>query len=207
MQNDKVALKNAVKKFIQHTMFFVVPLSLMFVVIAEPFFILLLTEKWAQMIPYFQLLLIAGIFYPMQMINVQVISAMGFMKLNLKLSLLKNALRVINIVFTYKYGVVYIILGEIAFSFVALAINTFFTKKFLHYGFFEQIKDVTIIFVASIIIAVLAYRLTYLFDNYYIKISISILFIISAYLFCMKIFNKKLFNANISILTNKLRKK
>jgi O-antigen/teichoic acid export membrane protein len=207
MQNDKVALKNAVKKFIQHTMFFVVPLSLMFVVIAEPFFIILLTEKWAQMIPFFQLLLIAGIFYPMQMVNVQVITAMGFMKLNFKLSLLKNALRVINIIFTYKYGVIFIIIGEIAFSFLALAINTFFTKRFLRYGFFEQIKDVAIIFVASIIIAVLAYRLTYLFDNYYIKISISILFIISTYLFSMKLFNKKLFNANVSIITNKLRQK
>ena len=86
LQNDKIALKNAFKKFNQHTMFFVAPISIIFIVIAKPFFLILLTEKWLPMVPYFQLLLVAGILYPIQSINIQILSALGKMKLNFVLA-------------------------------------------------------------------------------------------------------------------------
>jgi len=155
IQEEKEKLKNAVQKFIKHTMFFVVPFVAIFFVIAKPFFLILLTEKWSFMVPYFQLLLIAGLFYPMQMVNVQVLSAIGKMKLNFSLSMIKNTLKVLNIIVMYRYGVVYIIMGEIILSFIALIINTIYTKKFLNYGVFEQLKDVSSSLIISLILGVL----------------------------------------------------
>ena len=59
------------------------------------------------MVPYFQLLLVAGVLYPIQTINIQILSALGKMKLNFALSMIKNSLRLLNVVITYKYGVMY----------------------------------------------------------------------------------------------------
>lgn len=207
LQNDRIALKKAFKKFNQHTMFFVVPLSVIFIIIAKPFFLILLTEKWLPMVPYFQLLLIAGVMYPMQAINVQILSALGKMKLNFNLSMIKNSLRVINIIFMYKYGILYIIYGEIAFSFFALLINTAYTKRFIDYGIMEQLKDISSILITSIVLSILGFLLMEKLDNDLLKIVIVILFIGSFYLISMYYFNRKLFLDNSNIIRSKLTNK
>ena len=62
-QDNKVKLKRGVKKMLQNSLIFIMPLLVTLMVVAKPFVILLLTEKWASMIPYLQLFCILGIFY------------------------------------------------------------------------------------------------------------------------------------------------
>ncbi len=208
LQDDKVSLKKAIKKFSGHTMFFVAPLVAVLFVIAEPLFLLLLTDKWGPMIPYFKLLLIAGVLYPIHMVNVQVLSAQGKMKLNFNISMVKNSFRVLNIIIMYRFGVIYIIYGEIFFSYVALVINTYYTKKLVNYGLMEQLKDLSITILTSLILAILGLLLMSIFDNYYLKIIVSVVFIGSFYLLGSYWFNRKMFDDNLGILKDKfIRKK
>lgn len=200
LQNDKISLKNAFKKFIKHTMFFVVPISVIFIVIAKPFFLILLTRKWLPMVPYFQFLIIAGILFPITSINMQLLSVLGKMKLSFALSMIKNSLRVINLVLMYKYGVLSIIYGEIVLSFSSFLIYTFFTKKFINYGPIEQLKDISMVLITSIVLAVLGFWLINEFDSDYLKILNVTLFIGCSYLISMFFFDRKLFLENYSMI-------
>lgn len=206
IQDDKVKLKRALKKFSQHTMFFVAPISAIFIVIANPFFVVLLTEKWLPMVPYFQLLLIAGVLYPIQSINIQILSALGMMRLNFNLSMIKNGFRVINVIFTYQYGIIYIIYGEIIISILVLLLNTLYTKKFLNYGFIEQLKDVSSMLLISIILTIMGIFLMDEFKSNYLKILSTIFFITGFYLAGMYLFDRRLFFQNIDIIKGKINK-
>lgn len=206
LQNDKIALKNAMKKFIQHTLFFVMPLSAIFFVIAEPFFLILLTEKWVPMVPYFQLLLVAGVLYPIHMVNVQALTAQGKMKLSFNISMIKNVLRVVNIIIMYKFGVIYIIYGEIVLSFIALLINTYYSKKLVNFGIIEQLKSLTSIIIISIILIALGIVLMNQIGNDYFKITIVPFFMSTFYLIGMYYFNKKMFFDNLKIIKSKMLK-
>lgn len=204
LQDEKLRLKNAMRKFSQHTLFFVAPISAILIVIAKPLFLVLLTEKWLPMVPYFQLLLIAGALYPIHMVNVQVLSAQGKINLTFRLEMLKNSLRVVNIIIMYRFGVIYIIIGEIILSFFALIINTYYTKRMINYGIMKQLKDISCIIVASLLMALPCLFFIQSVDNIFIKILFGALIPGITYLLILKILNKHLLKSNFDLIKNKI---
>jgi O-antigen/teichoic acid export membrane protein len=194
MQDDKQKLKNAIKKFLTHTLVFTTPLLVIFIVIAKPFVLLLLTEKWAPMIPFLQLLCVIGILYPIQLINVQVLVAKGKSKLSFRLDLIKNGLRLINILVTYRFGIIFIILGEVAISVIALFINTYYTKKFIKYGLYKQIKDISLIFFGALASGLAGYLISSLFNSQWLVFIMGLSLTGIIYLGFQYLFNYKLYS-------------
>ena len=206
LQEDKTALKNAMRKFTQHTLFFVVPLSAIFFVMAKPFFLILLTEKWLPMVPYFQVLLMAGVLYPIHMVNVQALTSQGKMKLNFNLSMIRNILRIINIIIMFRFGVIYIIYGEVICSFLGLLINTYYSKRLVNYGFVEQVKDVYVIFFISIILSASGIFLMNEINNDYLKIAFTVFFVVIFYVIAMYYLNRTLLFDNLEIVKSKIKR-
>ena len=206
LQEDKTALKNAMRKFCQHTLFFVVPLSAIFFVMAKPFFLILLTEKWLPMVPYFQVLLMAGVLYPIHMVNVQALTSQGKMKLNFNLSMIRNILRIINIIIMFRFGVIYIIYGEVICSFLGLLINTYYSKRLVNYGFVEQVKDVYVIFFISIILSASGIFLMNEINNDYLKIAFTVFFVVIFYVIAMYYLNRTLLFDNLEIVKSKIKR-
>ena len=159
------------------------------------------------MVPYFQFLLIAGVLYPLHMVNVQVLSAPGKMKLSFNISMIKNIFRVLNIIIMYRFGIINIIYGEIVCSFLALLINTFYTKRLVDYGMFEQLKDISVILLTSIVLTGIGILLMDEVANQYLQIVVIIFMISSLYLISMYYLNRKLFLDNLDIVKNKISKK
>lgn len=204
LQGDKVALKNSMRKFMQHTLFFIAPISAILIVIAKPLILLLLTEKWLPMVSYFQLLLVVGFLYPIHLMNVQLLTAQGKTRLNFNLSIIKNALRILNIIIMFRFGVLFIIYGELVVSFLALFINGYYTKKMINYGMFEQLKDVYKFFISSILIVVMGYFFINLIKNDFYKIIVGSSFSIGIYFIGQYVFNKKLLLDNWIMIKYKI---
>jgi O-antigen/teichoic acid export membrane protein len=204
LQNDKIALKNSMRKFLTHTLFFIAPISAILMVIAKPLILLLLTGKWIPMVPYFQLLLVIGFLYPFHLMNVQLLFAQGKSKLNFNISLIKNSFRIINIIVMYKYGVIYIIYGELIISFLALFINGYYTKKLIKYGIIEQLKDNFKILLISFFVILIGYFFVKYFVNDYSKIIIGLLSTGGCYLLLQYYFNRVFFKDNLVMLKSKI---
>nr|NJM03665.1 lipopolysaccharide biosynthesis protein [Desulfobacula sp.] len=170
LQDDKPSVKRAVRKFLTHSLVVVAPLMVILIVVAEPFVILILTEKWAPMIPYVKLLSVAGILYPIHSVNVQVLRAQGKSNLDFRIEVIKNSLRVVNIAVMYRFGVVYIIIGEITVSILSLIINTYYTQRLLSYGIIEQLNDIRLIVFSAAISGLAGYITLYYIENMYIKL-------------------------------------
>ena len=205
LQDNKPALKSSMKKFTQHTLFFIAPVVAIMMVIAKPLFLVVLTEKWLPMVPYFQVLLVVGLLFPIHLMNVQLLNAQGKTNINFKLSLLKNALRIINIFIMFRFGVIYIIYGELIVSFLALFINGFYTKKMIDYGMLEQLRDIALIFFITAIVILLGYFITSKFGNYFLQIGLGLLITGGSYFVLNYFFNKTFLLDNLSMIKNKLK--
>lgn len=191
MQNDKVKLQRVMKDFLTHTMFLIAPVLIVVIVIAKPLVIVLLTDKWEPMIPYLQLLSVVGVLYPLHAVNVQALNAQGLSRLNFKLNLVKNALRVINIVITYRWGVLYIIIGEIVLSLIALFINTYFTKRLLNYGLFDQLLDIKELILGILLAGSLSYGFVLITANIYLALIIGAVLFGILFLGTQYVFNRR----------------
>ena len=107
----------------------------------------------------------------------------------------------------FRYGVLYIIYGEIAVSFIALFINGFYTKKFIDYGMFEQLKDISIIIIISVMAILIGYFFISFLQNDYFKIIMGILITGGSYILLQYYLNKLLFMENVSLLKSKFIRK
>ena len=188
MQDNKERLRNGMRQFLRHTLFLMTPLLVILIVVAEPFVIILLKEKWAPMVPYLQWLCIVGILFPLNTTNVQLLVAQGKSNLNFRLSLIKNLLRVINIAIMYRFGVLYIVIGEVGVAFLFVYINSFFSEKFVGYGIKKQLKDNWMLFLSAAFTFVIGYITVSSLENLYWEFVLGIavsgmFFIVFHYLF------------------------
>ena len=199
MQHNKQRLRNGMRQFMQHSLIFLVPLIVSLIVVAEPFVILLIKEKWAPMIPYLQLLCVAGILTPVHLVNVQALVAQGKSRLSFKLSLLRNGLRIVNIIIMYPFGVINIILGEVILSFIALAINTWFMHGLVNYGLWKQLQDIWKIIAGGFLAGLIGYLPVFLSSNLWILLFSGIILTSASFIGFQYLVNRKLLKASIEL--------
>ena len=110
-------------------------------IIARPLVLLLLTDKWAACIPYLQLLCVGGLLFPLHMMNLNVLQALGRSDLFLKLEIVKKAMIAVNIAVTWRWGISAMIYGMILMSLFALYLNSYYNGILVGYSLKEQLLD------------------------------------------------------------------
>lgn len=142
IQDDDVRLKRAYKKIIRQVIFFIAPLMVGAIVIAEPLFRFVLTETWLPAVPYFQWLCVAGLFYPLNAYNLNILKVKGRSDLFLKLEVVKKVIGIIGIVIAVQFSVLALVILRAVTSIIAYGINSYYSGLFINYGILEQLKDI-----------------------------------------------------------------
>ena len=140
------------------------PLMLFLVAVAEPLILVLLTEKWALAIPYFQILCLANLFAPLYTLNVNALNSRGKSGLTLRLEFLKKGL-IICTLFLFPLGIKVMLGGYALACALAFLASLFFLKKELQISIFGQIKIFFPALLGGIIIAVVVFLLSCFIEN------------------------------------------
>ncbi len=164
IQNDDARLKRAYKMLMQQVIFWIAPVLILLSIIAEPLFRFLLTEKWLPAVPYFQILCWAGILYPLQSYNLNILKVKGRSDLFLRLEIIKKAYSVIGVFCVIQFGIFALLYFLLASTLVSFVINTWYSGKLINYPIREQLKDI----IPTILLAVLTGLLIWVID-YYLK--------------------------------------
>ena len=141
IQDDIPRLRGAFRRSLALSSFASVFLPLLLCVLCRPIILLLLGEKWLPCIPYWWLVTFTVLFFPIQVLNVQLLKAMGRSGLYLILEILKKILYAVQIVVLIRWGIMPMLWCEIAFSLVCVYMNSYFTGRDLQYGLFAQLRD------------------------------------------------------------------
>jgi O-antigen/teichoic acid export membrane protein len=157
ISDDVVQLKKVYKKLMQQVLFWNAPVLIFLCVIAEPLFRFLLTDKWLPSVPYFKILCISGIMYPLHAYNLNVLKVLGKSALFLKLEVAKKVLSVIGIISFISFGIYGLLYFQLFFNFVAYYINSIYSGKLISYPVKEQIEDILPILILAGSIGIACY--------------------------------------------------
>lgn len=128
--------------------------------VGRPLVLFLLTSKWEDCIIFLQLSAFALMFDHLNIINHTLLLAKGRSDLFLKLELIKKPIFVAILISSIPFGVIGICVSSIITTQVAISINTYYTGKIFHYGYFKQIKDYLPIFFLAVLACLPAYLLS-----------------------------------------------
>ena len=143
IQDDNERLRSAYRKILEQSLFWISPLMVTLCVVAQPLFSLVLTAKWLPAVPYFQILTVAGILYPLNQYNLNIIWVKGKSGLLLKLNIWEKVITTLIIVGTLPFGIKAMVIGQSAYSVIALFINSHFSGRFIQYPLSKQLKDIS----------------------------------------------------------------
>ncbi len=159
IQNDNARLKKVYKMVIQQVLFWIAPILVGAAVIAEPLFRFVFTEKWLPAVPMFQILCAVGIMYPIHGYNLAILNVKGRSDLFLKLEIIKKVIAVSCVFIVLPYGIFALLYFQVAFSVFVFFLNTYYSKKFINYSMFEQIKHISPILIVALVMGAVCYIL------------------------------------------------
>jgi len=206
VQNELDVLTSHTRGIIKAAALIVVPMFLLLSLVSEPLIRYLLTEKWLPAVPIMQIICFARLITIISGINVNLLYVIGRTDLALKQQYLKLTIRVILLLSVLKFGIIYIALAELASTIIHFFINTYHPGKIMKYGSLSQIKDMSLIILASIIMCASVYAITFFIEHDLLKLAISGITAVPIYVVFIRLFKVRELEA-ITLKTKQLFKK
>jgi teichuronic acid exporter len=211
-QNDKPYLKDFYLKYLHAITFSAVGLCGLLFLVAPDLFVLLFTERWLYAAGLFQLMMLAGIVWPLSSLMVNMISGTG----NAKDFLLLEVYKKITLFPVYVFGFIFGLKGFILFyvlaSFVCLIFNMIFINKDFQVSVFIQVKLIVKYLFTGIIVCTLVWFLlsfiptnAHLFRIFICSTVFLTLYFFSTFLFKLKGFDmlQLIYHRGINLLRNR----
>lgn len=181
IHDDDQKLRSVYKQLIQFIFFVIAPLMILAIIVAEPLFRFLLTEKWLPAVPYFQILCIAGIVTPLNAYNLNVLLVKGRSDRYLKLEVIKNVLTFASVLLAIPFGISGLLWSIVGIAYVTFFVNAYFCGRILNFSILHQVADIFPVFVIALVSGVAAYfadlaALNYLKNDLFRLIFVSLVF-------------------------------
>ena len=151
--HDKTRLKRWVRLSVRSAMLVCAPTMVGLGILAEPIIGMVFGSKWLPAAPVLQVLCFIGLFWPLHVINLNVLQAQGHSRLNFRLSIAKKTTGIALLLIGSLFGVMGVAWSRVIQSVIALVINGLYSKKLLDYSMWEQIKDCLSSLVLSVVMA------------------------------------------------------
>jgi len=162
ISDDDRKLAKAYKTIMIQLVFWLTPILIFGAIVAKPFFTILLTEKWLPAVPYFQILCVAGIIYPLANYNLNILKVKGRSDLHFRLEIIKKSYSVIGLLFAVQFGIYGLLYFQLISYLLEFYVNSFYSGKLIDYSFKEQLNDI----MPTLLLATIIGFLTWLLNSY-----------------------------------------
>lgn len=175
IQNEPERMAEGYKRVLRISAFVIFPLMVGLAAVADPFIRLTLTDNWEGSIYYLQILCFSLMWYPIHAINLNLLMAKGRSDYFLKLEIIKKIQGVLILCVTIPMGLVAMCYGRIVSSLISLIWNTYYTKKIIGYGYFQQMKDLGHIILHALVMGAITYSMVQIMPNNLLKLTAGII--------------------------------
>ena len=174
LQEDRKRMVHVFGRMIRMSSFLIFPAMTMLALLADPIVRLLLTDKWLPVVPLLQWMCFARIFYPISVINMNILNAIGRSDLFLKVDLSKFPILVVALIVTIPLGVKAMVIGHVVTSFISFIINSYMPGRLFGYGTLSQLKEMIPVFIATGITALIVFLVNINVSSLIMKIAIGL---------------------------------
>ncbi len=207
ISDDKQRTLKVYRIILMLSFFISAPLMLGALVLAKPLFNLVLGEQWIPAVPFFQILCLAYMLYPIHSLNINLLSVYGKSNLFLKLEIIKKIMILILVLISVNFGIYGLIWSSVIASLAALFINTFYSGGLISYYTKDQLKDIMPTLIISIFMAIAMHFVYMLLYDYINIIQIVVTSILGLFVFGILSYstkNESFFNIIFLIKNKKL---
>lgn len=190
-QNDDERLKSIFLVYTRMICFVVFPIVACMVVLAEPFVVTILTEKWLPAVPLMQILILAYSLYPLCYINCQTLNVKGRSDLFLKTDLLVKGISVVVLAASVPFGIKVMCWSLVIFYIINYIIVSYNVKKVVKITLVEQIKSIIPTVSITIISGGISYLFTLLISNMWVKLIAGGIVLLVLFLLLAKVFKMR----------------
>lgn len=174
LQNDREQLRNVFGKFLRFTVLINFTTMLVIAAIAKPLVLLTIGDKWSTSIIYLQILCIPGMLYPLQILNINLMTALGHSNLMLKIEVIKKVILIPLILLSTFFSIEIMLYSLVLFSIIEYFINSFYSKKLINYSVFHQLKDILPFLLIAIITSLPMFVISFFKIDFIIMLSLQI---------------------------------
>lgn len=182
-------VKKMTRQAMRITSYIVFPMMLGMAIVARPFILTILTEKWIECTSYMQMVCLYSACHTITQTNLQAINAIGRSDIVLKLEFIKKPVSILLVVFGMRFGVFGVALSLPISGIYTMIVNMQPNRKLLNYSMKEQGKDLLPAIIMSIIMGICIYPIKYLNSPNIIILALQVFFGIIIYI-AISIFTK-----------------
>lgn len=190
IQNDQMQLKKAFTQIIRTTCFIVFPLMMFLIIVAKPLVLIILTEKWVGCVEIIQILSISFMWYPVHILNLNVLQIAGRSDLFLKIEFIKKIIGLVLLFATIPFGIILMCWGRVMYCFIELFINMYYTNRIIGSTYFQQLRQQIPMFLSALIMGGLSLWIISYIQNNWLKIIIALLLCSCFWLLIIKKYEK-----------------
>lgn len=141
IQTEKDRISQVYRRIMRLAFFITCPLMFGAAAVAYPLFDLVLGPEWIAAVPYFQILCLSSIFYPIHAFNLNVFKVYGRSELFLKLEVIKKIIVIIGLFIGFQFGIMGLVWSSVICNYLALFINTYYSSDMIDYSWKQQFLD------------------------------------------------------------------
>ncbi|WP_408034094.1 lipopolysaccharide biosynthesis protein [Thiorhodovibrio winogradskyi] len=134
-------MAGALRLALRLSMFVFAPCMGGIAVLASPLVLVLYGPQWAEVAPILSILALAAIFWPLHVLNLAALSALGRADLVLRMEIIKALTMIPLVLVASFFGVIMVAWAVLGSSLVCVVINTWHSRRLLGCGLSTQIRD------------------------------------------------------------------
>lgn len=161
-QDNRKRVKETMRRAIVTSSFFIFPMMIGMVIIAEQLVEIVLTDKWLPAVPFIQIFCIIYSLMPIHTANLQAINAMGRSDVFLRLEVIKKIIGLLILGISLQFDVYAIAVGQVFSGIISTFINAYPNKKLLDYSYKEQWQDIMPSLLVAIAMGAIVYSFNFL---------------------------------------------
>ncbi|MBP3199812.1 MAG: lipopolysaccharide biosynthesis protein [Butyrivibrio sp.] len=189
VQDEDELLLRVYEKYLQLSCFIIFPLLMGICGCARPLVSILLKDQWLECVPLMQILCFGLLTNGITIINLNLLYVKGRTDLVLRLEMIKKSIAFFILFVSMFFNIRIICYGQVLYCFIALFLNTHYTKKILKYPFSEQMKAVIPYFILSLMVLAESLLFSFFIDNDYLVLGFSSLMGAFSYIYLAKTFH------------------
>ena len=141
LNNDKTRQMLYIQKIMRITAFITFPVMIGLYCIAPNFISVILTDKWMPMLPYFKILIIAGIAMPFINLNLNIFNVIGKPRIYFSMEFLRNGL-IIALLFVLNNSIEMMLYGYLIATYITLIVSCIQLQRQIGYQIIDLIAHV-----------------------------------------------------------------
>lgn len=140
LATDEDKFSAGYERIVRLLSFVLFPAMLGLVAISSDMFMLLLGERWMPTVPYFRILALSGMVYPLAMVGYNVLKIKSDGRVVVRLEVVKRVVMTLVLFITIPTGIEAVAWGMTAMAFVEFVLNSGFALRLMSFGIMRLAK-------------------------------------------------------------------